>query len=350
MRENQPEANNRSIHDKKSGRLDSLAEPSGFSEAAAVRDRYSHAQGFEPMHANERPLPAMKMSVPGRHLQMKCEECEENDARNVKGEQDTGFVQMKSASEGTGTGKQKDSLAGQFIEVVQQDANGMIQRAVQEDDVSSGVQQFSTNCGWIDWPHADPANSVDIINEVRNARPGHVFTARWGGHLHSAEMEVEILTDMTTATEEIRNGVSLGIFQDLSNLFESSQLDVEVISGLLPFFGYRSSFSVEDLPSNLIGFYSALHNYSHEDVCDRCHCWAMQSSLDRFHHDSGRGALEPYNLEFRPPEYYRGGSWPADFASVQPLQRVPNGTHWRINSLNIQNTFTALSEAQDPLR
>jgi len=72
---------------------------------------------------------------------------------------------------------------------------------------------------------------------------------------------------MPDAGTEVQNGV----YQALSHAFESSQVDVEIISSLSPF-GYRSSYSVEDLPSNLIGFYRALKGFDQEEVCRMCWC------------------------------------------------------------------------------
>lgn len=249
----------------------------------------------------------MVMRMPASNsLQMKCEECQSEEKSNV-------YPPIHAADDNT------------------------IQRAVQEQDIENGVQQFSTHCGWLDWPHADPLNSMHIIQEVRSAHTGHRFTARWNGSLHSASLEVEILSDLANAGADLQNSVSLGIFQALSYLFEASQIDVEVISDMIPILGYRSSFSVEDLPSNLIGFYRAINGLSQEDVCRACWCWDRQSSLDRFNSDNESGVLEPENYTFRASEYGRGGQWPAEFSSIQPSTE---GIHWRAVDRQIRNTFT----------
>lgn len=140
-------------------------------------------------------------------------------------------------------------------------------------------------------------------------------------------MEIEILQDLRTESEDTQNRVALGIFKELSKTFENAQSDVDTISNFLPFIGYRSSYSIEDLPSNLIGFFRVMNGLSSQDICTLCGCWNKQSSLDRFEIDDESELLERWNYNFSPIELFRGGVWPVEFTT---LNSIDAGIYWRV--------------------
>jgi hypothetical protein len=224
----------------------------------------------------------------------------------------------------------KRLLAHELVHVGQQKGESKIQRAINEGDISAGTQQFSTNCGWIDWPHADPRNVGRIVADVRRARAGTVIIAEWPGRGHHAWLTVEILANMNEQNETLQNSVALGIYQELARVFEQVQSDVDYLTFSLR----RSSFSIEDLPSDQIAFYMHLRGFTQNSpelrtaVCRLCWCWNRRSSLQRFQHDRDRGYLDNYNYQFQSSGNYRAGRWPTEFEVIRPEQA---GTYWRVS-------------------
>ncbi|MFS0518431.1 DUF4157 domain-containing protein [Nostoc sp. UIC 10607] len=101
--------------------------------------------------------------------------------------------------------------------------------------------------------------------------------------------------------------VALGIFMFQSYVFESLQSWTDRIK--------KSSFSEEDLPSNLIGFYRAAYGYSQDDVRQICDAWDAARSLQAY-----KGYAFRQNRTFRPLSLPLGGSWPAQFSTIPAIQ------------------------------
>ncbi len=105
-------------------------------------------------------------------------------------------------------------------------------------------------------------------------------------------------------------GVSLWIFQDLTKFFEKEQIWTEAIG--------HSSFSNEDLPSNLIGFYMAAMGNKKSDVRKEvtrlCDVKNFEFSKMMFELYDGRWKK---NLTFIPSGFEN--VWPAEFSSIQPI-------------------------------
>jgi outer membrane protein OmpA-like peptidoglycan-associated protein len=97
--------------------------------------------------------------------------------------------------------------------------------------------------------------------------------------------------------------VALSVFARQSIAFEALQTTTDKIA--------RSSFSEEDLPSNLISFYRAARGFSREEVERIADVWDAERSLAKF-----KGYTFKENRTFRPPQLPPGGSWPAEFASI----------------------------------
>ena len=143
-------------------------------------------------------------------------------------------------------------------------------------DASDPTYTFSNKCGWIDWSHVALVDEAqDLITRVENANAslaaastggapatGEVTTPRLESHpsgvvFDSAKMRVKLVR-VLSAPEVL--AVSLGIWKKLSIAFETNQEWSEFIS--------HSSFSQEDLPSNLIAFYMAkkAKGYTREQI------------------------------------------------------------------------------------
>jgi len=213
-----------------------------------------------------------------------------------------------------GTTAGKSLLAHELVHVAQQRA-GVISRIPRESGIDKDFV-FSTNCGWIDWTHADTYFPNDVLTKVKGASAGSIISVKMHSSYHSGEVTAKILTSLTPAQQE---SVALGIFQTLSKVFERSQSDTDFYS--------KSSFSVEDLPSNLIGFYMAAKGYSKGDIKNFCQAWNRQRSKYRFKYDEKRGFFAMKNSDFIPLELEIGGHWPGEFTKIKPQ---PPGKLWTV--------------------
>jgi RHS repeat-associated protein len=125
--------------------------------------------------------------------------------------------------------------------------------------------EYSCNCGWIDWGHAKPDNASSLINRIINkdgkrSKTGMGFYIRgemtmgrtiFGKYFGLAAGDNYYVPLGLRPDEGI--GVGLGIFKDYAMIFEKYQ------ARFLP--SQSSSFSEEDLPSDIISYYIAASNH-----------------------------------------------------------------------------------------
>lgn len=145
---------------------------------------------------------------------------------------------------------------------------------VTKEDIKDGSEaEFLKNgyvytrlCGWIDLGHAIPGETRDLWRKIQNEQdddfdrweePGYFFTSYGQFMRHkklSAGVRVAYRIKKGLGLKE-KKSVTLGIFLDVSGRFETLQ-------GSWPFCWLEqvneSSYSLEDLISNLIGFYRAV--------------------------------------------------------------------------------------------
>jgi hypothetical protein len=138
---------------------------------------------------------------------------------------------------------------------IHQGSGAVVARVPTEEGIKRGDYEFSTQCGWIDWGHANPSKAKEILATVTaNAKAGSRFTVTMSTWAHGGTISAEILRDLNA---DERQRVALGLFQKLSMTFEEAQEDTDFIK--------KSGFATEDLSSNLIGFYRAAKGYSVTD-------------------------------------------------------------------------------------
>jgi hypothetical protein len=111
-------------------------------------------------------------------------------------------------------------------------------------------------------------------------------------------------------TDEEVLSVALRIFMEQSKTFEGLQAWTDFIG--------ESSFSEEDLPSNLIGFYRAARGYDRIDIEMHCDVWSPKDSLVVFQDHT----FTP-NRSFIPADLDAAGFWPPELNDVQPAD--PHG-------------------------
>jgi hypothetical protein len=188
-------------------------------------------------------------------------------------------------------------------------------RAPTKSGIKDGAYSWSTKCGWIDWGHANPGLAKDLIANVQKGSDdlkaggggggsagsggtGTMKAAKFGVVFSSASMEVRLARPLSP--DEVL-AVSLSMFKNLSLIFEVQQGWTDWFSG--------SSFSQEDLPSNLIGFYRAARGYTKDDIKRICDAQDADASMREYERDSDFKK----NTSFEP---YGGGSWPPELSSV----------------------------------
>ena len=216
-------------------------------------------------------------------------------------------------------------LAHETAHVLQQARSGVqrIDRVPTRSGVEDGRYSYSNNCGWIDWSHADPGLSLDIIARVRAASEAlaaagdgagadtgrlttEAMTSRAPGIgvvLSSASVTVRLLRPL--ADDEVVE-VALSLFKRISMAFETQQAWTDLVGS--------SSFSQEDLPSNLIAFYMAAEGYSRDDIGLYCDQVPSDEALVEF---DGDHDFEQ-NRHFSPAG--ATGTWPPELELIDDSQ------------------------------
>lgn len=116
---------------------------------------------------------------------------------------------------------------------------------------------YTRQCGWVDLGHANPASAKKLLrklslnnNGVGNKPRKIIYSQMMGNkYVKLGVRKSYIIKQSLTPTE--KKSVALSIFFDVSNDFERFQGN-----WLFRYFT-NSSYSAEDLVSNLIGFYRA---------------------------------------------------------------------------------------------
>ncbi len=217
----------------------------------------------------------------------------------------------------------KKLLAHELTHVIQQNGNHnseFAQRSVDEDEITGGNPRFSfsTRCGWIDWSHATDGMTRHIIPAIQqvsdNMRASGTTTpqpvttptmeSRPGGILLSG-VTPTFNIKRPLSSDEIRS-VALRVFMLQSIAFENLQQWTDFIG--------ESSFSAEDLPSNLIGFYMGVDNLDRDDIRTICDVWSPEDSLSEFQNNEPSSR----NRTFRPLRSSHTTGWPTELSGITP--------------------------------
>lgn len=192
-----------------------------------------------------------------------------------------------------------------------------LQRVPDRAGTVAGRYSFSSNCGWIDWGHADGGLATRLIAAVRSASSalqtaGTAATATTGQFttdpmrsqalgivLSSASLRVKLLRPLSTS--EVLE-VALSIFKTLSIAFETQQEWTDFLGD--------SAFAQEDLPSNLLGFYRAARGFNLADIerfCGAMDVTASVAEYDRNHSFRKNRTFSPVGAT---------GTWPAELSTI----------------------------------
>ena len=120
---------------------------------------------------------------------------------------------------------------------------------------------YTKKCGWVDLGHANPVGGASVLwDNIRYEKGKSSTKAGYHRIVYSQKMGNKYVKVGVKKTFDIKRGlklqqkksIALAIFLDVSKRFETMQ------GGLFWRFFTNSSFSAEDLVSNLIGFYRAV--------------------------------------------------------------------------------------------
>jgi RHS repeat-associated protein len=132
--------------------------------------------------------------------------------------------------------------------------------------IENGDYSFSCKCGWIDWKHAIPTNARELIKAVRAQVDGGandykaVLAKEYGLYNIGVSEYAIVRKDLPPDRQEAS---AVGIFMEISEEYE--ELQGSYLFGIP---GRDSYYSLEDLPSNLIGFYTALASEAKGTISD----------------------------------------------------------------------------------
>jgi hypothetical protein len=211
------------------------------------------------------------------------------------------------------------------------------------EEVESGILVYTCNCGWLDTGHADSrsrrphvgAESLwrEVLGEtgIASQKAGEsgfkvTYTQdmrRW--HVTAdATRSYFVKRGLTVAQKE---SVALSIFMDVSIAFETLQ-------GSFPWSWVSSrsrdsSFSEEDLVSDLIGFYVAVRPGI--DVLRLCRPVSQAASLAVWdtYGSVGSNKNHTFSPRFHPCDECRGaGRFPGEFQQIVPAPKGPLFRDW----------------------
>ncbi|WP_437719051.1 hypothetical protein WMF45_23135 [Sorangium sp. So ce448] len=202
------------------------------------------------------------------------------------------------------------------------------------EDVERGVLVYTCNCGWLDTGHADSRSrrphvgaaslwrQITTESGLASRRPGasgfkvtYTQDMRWRG-LTAAETRIYFVRRGLSPAQ--KESVALSIFMEVSYAFEEMQ-------GSFPFSLTRandSSFSEEDLVSDLIGFYVAVRpGIRPLDLCRGVSRRASLAVWDTYG-SVGSHKNRSFSPVFHPCDECRGPSrFPPTFQQIVPAAK-----------------------------
>ena len=223
------------------------------------------------------------------------------------------------------------------------------------DDIepdSNGVRwlSYTCRCGWIDWGHAQPRGPRGLRHQIANERgawPGldrlQVFLegepayVLWYGQSMGFRRPWMPPVDVSAARHwVVRQGLTPAQRESVGlAIFLSASLEFERLQGDFPYslFAGHSSFSPEDLVSNLIGFFSEYRGIGLPQMRGLCREVSVAESYRLWDEHLPNGFDGLRSRTMRPilfPSRECGGApssmaFPAVFSSITPADE---GTLW----------------------
>jgi hypothetical protein len=233
---------------------------------------------------------------------------------------------------------------------------------------SKGKRRLSYTCraGWIDWGHGSAENAFNLRKNLLSQK-SFPELPQW----HNVQVAIDtgmgrvpafifrFQEEMGKFGIKIRDGYLWAVQKGLSKtqleqvafrIFMETSMKFEQLQGSFPYsiFSGNSSFSGEDLVSNLVGFYRAFRlNHSGNTDSTPVRRWLGEVSVEEclriwdecLPKNGGLGALKNPSttpLKFKSNECRGGCSFPTELSSIRP---APASSPWfvRLNALQYAN-------------
>ncbi len=195
---------------------------------------------------------------------------------------------------------------------------------------------FTANYGWVDTSHAftntnrtdEPYIGVESLwNQLKNKPSSdQVYEGYYsvnykqdvitGFGLISIGIERQYLVKEGLSLDE-RKSIALAIFQDVSNAFETFQ-NVHPIS--------ESSYSPEDLPSNMLSFYRIVEGISENEIRKLIQPLSSEKSLEVYRSYPGTFTKERYKNRSFKPRYFDTPYTSSSFGIPDKLNTIKPAT------------------------
>jgi RHS repeat-associated protein len=231
-------------------------------------------------------------------------------------------------------------------------------RVPTENEINRGRHVYSCNCGWIDFAHANPESSSDIFR-LLDARPSilgnvpvreDVLLVTMRMFFTSSGISADINTVIRKGiTGQTRNAVALGMFLEREE-------HREWLQALSPW--ARTSFSEEDLTSDLIGFYMrTMGMFSARDVnlswnwlsrvCgfpedkEDARKWSLEvfDEYPQFQQIKAWGAPKLVCTSAINEECWSIRKWPPVFTTINPEKPRVDGDWWLYRGIDQDGLF-----------
>lgn len=187
------------------------------------------------------------------------------------------------------------------------------------DEIKKGHYGYSRNYGWIDFGHAGllggPQNLKKIYEQIKSAKKGDVVTYSLSTGMSSPFLKVYAELGNTRAkilseqlSDEQAQSMTLSILKITSIEFEQKQIITDWLK--------KSSFSEEDLPSNIINFYVEVMGYTKEKIYQVCDVFTPEVSCWIYHRYDFQK-----NKSFDPVLKFPGGTIPQELNVVKEIDK-----------------------------
>ena len=201
---------------------------------------------------------------------------------------------------------------------------------------------YTARCGWVDWGHALPAGPAGLKRQLDNETANQpllnrlpitlegspAFALNYGQAMGAHGVGISLTRHWIIRkglTAQQKEAVALAIYLDASHQFETMQgsFPFSIASG-------ASSYSPEDLVSNLIGFYTAYRGFTQEAMREACGEVSVDESLRIWDEHLPDGLAGIKNKTTRPILFLtKEGPGDTNFPQIfQTIVPAPPGVLW----------------------
>jgi hypothetical protein len=212
------------------------------------------------------------------------------------------------------------------------------------EEVESGILVYTCNCGWLDRGHADSrsrrphvgAESLWLQITRESGRRSTRTDARGFQVIYTQDMSKWGITAAETRSYFVQSGLSVAQKESAAlAIFMEVSVGFETLQGSFPWslssHSNDSSFSEEDLVSDLIGFYVAVRpGINAVELCGAVSTAASLVVWDTYG-SVGSNKNHTFSPRFHPCDECRGaGRFPAAFQQITPATKGTTFRDWTV--------------------